>query len=281
LAKKKMTTLAKKRSNAKALLRHVFSDPKRVLLIHYACEDFANRPDGSSARITSIAVRHLDNALTYSFSTHLSAEKLKIKPAEIKKNYDQLETAVLSEFSEFCAKHLSFTFVHWNMRDTNYGFPAIYHRSRMLEVEPNEIPPGNLVDLARTLVNIYGANYIGHPRLPQLLELNNISTLAYVGGEKEAEISVNGDFVTIHRSTLRKVDCFESIITRAHSGSLKTLYKWRHIYANSPKDVIFFIKEHWIYSLILIIMLAIGFGKTILPLVDEATETTESRPSGK
>ena len=150
------------------------------------------------------------------------------------------------------------------MRDSNYGFPSIYHRCSLLGLDPVDIPPNRLFDLSRSLVNIYGSNYVEHPRLPKILEKNEISMLAYVDGAKEAEISEDRDFVTIHRSTLRKVDNFEALLTRAHAGTLKTNYRWIDIYGNSLKDVVFYIREHWVYGLILVIMLGIGIAKLFI-----------------
>lgn len=256
-----MPSLAQKRNSAQKSLREVMGDQKRVLLVHYACEDFANRPDGSSARITAIAARHLDSAQTFSFSIHLSAERLGISYKDIADRYEELERDLLQDFTKFCEKHMSFTWVHWSMRDSNYGFPALYHRCKLLGIAPTEIPPTNLFDLARCLVSVYGSEYIEHPRLPKILEKNGISMLAYVDGSSEAQMSQDGEFVTIHRSTLRKVDSFEALLLKAHAGTLKTNYRWLDIYGNSLQDVVFYVREHWIYGLILIIMLGVGIAK--------------------
>jgi hypothetical protein len=194
---------------------------------------------------------------------HLSAERLKIPYSQIKERYTELERDLLMDFSNFATKHLSFTWVHWNMRDSNYGFPAIYHRCRLHEIEPTEIAPTSLVDLARCLVEIYGSNYIDHPRLPSLMARNNITDLGYITGSSEPKAFEDGDYVGLHRSTLRKVDTFETILTRAHTGTLKTNYRWRDIYGKSAKDVIFFLKEHWAYSLLGMIMLVIGIFRAV------------------
>ncbi len=253
-----MSTLAKKRADAQKLLGVLFSDPKRVLLIHYSCEDFANRPDGSSARVTSIAVRHLDSALTTSFSIHHSAELLKVPYPEIRSRYEELERHLLDAFNSFITKYISFTWVHWSMRDSNYGFPAIYHRCRLHNIVPTEIAATSLVDLARCLIDIYGSGYMSHPRMTKLMERNNISNLGLLDGLGEVSAFASGDYVGLHRSTLRKVDAFESILSRAHAGTLKTNYRWKDIYGRSPRDVVLFLKEHWIYSVLS--MGALGFS---------------------
>ncbi len=261
-----MPSLAQKRSDARKQLSKLFDDPARVLIVHYACEDFANRPDGSSARITSIAARYLNNAVTESFSVHISAERLGIPYANIKERYDDLEKDMLQKFNDFVTKHLSFTWLHWNMRDSNYGFPAIYHRCRLYGIEPTEIPNTSLFDLARTLVSIYGPGYIGHPRLPKLMEKNNISDLAFIPGDEEPTEFEKGNYVGVHRSTLRKVDNFESIASRAHADTLKTNYRWRDIYGKSPRDIVIFLREHWVYTILSMIALIAGIVRLLMML---------------
>ncbi|HEY1082727.1 MAG TPA: hypothetical protein VGE29_10720 [Prosthecobacter sp.] len=264
-----MSSLAKKRFGSQKLLESILADPSKALLIHYACEDFANRPDGSSARVTSIAVRHLNNALTHSFSVHLSAERLGVPYNQIKDRYAELETDLLTSFNDFVSKHLSFIWVHWSMRDSNYGFPAIYHRCRLRGIIPNEIPATSLVDLARCLIDIYGNNYIEHPRMTSLIARNKISDLGLLVGAEESKAFEQGDYVSVNRSTLRKVDIFESIISKAHAGTLMTNYRWIDIYGKSPKDVIHFLKEHWIYTFMGMSMLAVSIIKLGLSLYSE------------
>ena len=55
-ARKQLTEINEKRGN--------------VVVIHYSCESFYDRSDGTSPRITSIAVRNLATGQTESFSIH-------------------------------------------------------------------------------------------------------------------------------------------------------------------------------------------------------------------
>jgi len=64
---------------------------ERVVVIHYSCESFYDRPDGSSPRITSIAIRNLATGQTTSFSIHQMAEIQKVSRDENEQNYDCLE----------------------------------------------------------------------------------------------------------------------------------------------------------------------------------------------
>jgi len=80
-----------------------------VLIIHYSCESFYDRPGGSTPRVTSIAVRNLDSGQTESFSIHKVAELKVISLAEISRHYDALEKDMLDEFGQFLQNNLHCT----------------------------------------------------------------------------------------------------------------------------------------------------------------------------
>jgi hypothetical protein len=135
-----------KRNKARNTLSDLMSHPEHVVVIHYSCESFYDRPDGSSPRITSIAVRNLESAQTTSFSIHQMAKRNGYSIDQIDQRYDHLEKMMLDEFYEYVRTHLTYKWLHWNMRDINYGFQAIAHRYRVLRGEPVEIYEANLVD---------------------------------------------------------------------------------------------------------------------------------------
>lgn len=236
---------------AKAQLAQLFEHPQNVLTIHYSCESFYDRPDGSSPRVTSIAARILASGQTFSFSIHQVAERdRKLVPEEIDKNYDGYERQMLQEFYDFVERHKNYSWLHWNMRDINYGFAALAHRFQVLGGKPIEIPESQLIDLARLLVSYYGVGYIGHPRLKRLVEKNEITTRDFLSGKEEAQAFEKKEYVKLHQSTLRKVDILANIAGRTIDGILKTNAKRKDIYGSNIAYAMELIKEHWIFYLI-------------------------------
>ena len=77
--------LRKLKSRKEALRRLRELDDRRdsVVVIHYSCESFYDRPDRSTPRVTSIAVRNLGSGQTESFSIHKVAELKAIAAANI------------------------------------------------------------------------------------------------------------------------------------------------------------------------------------------------------
>jgi hypothetical protein len=219
-----------RRKAAKAQLSNILDRPESVTLVHYSCESFYDRPTGTSPRVTSIAVRNLESGQTTSFSIHQMAERAHVEASQLEERYDELEKQMLAEFYDYAGRHTNSLWVHWNMRDINYGFQALAHRFRVLGGAPVEIHESKLVDLPRLLIGLYGINYIGHPRLLRLVELNGITRVSFLTGQEEADAFESRQYVKLHQSTLRKVDVLASIVERTADHRLTTNARFRDIY---------------------------------------------------
>lgn len=215
----------KQRSARKTLVR-LFTNPLAARVIHYSCESFDNRATGQSPRVTSIAVRRLDSGQTKSFSIHAIAEERQIPLLEIDAHYNALEKEMLERFYDYVGQSVDASYLHWNMRDANYGFSALQHRLRVLKGKPKDIPEAQRFDLARMLQDMYGNEYIANPKLQKLAEKNNITMLGFLPGAEEAERFTHKDYVALHQSTLRKVDIMSDIAERAYRKTLKTDSNW-------------------------------------------------------
>lgn len=237
------------------MLKELFAHPEKVSVIHYSCESFYDLPEGRSPRITSIAIRKLDNAQTESFSIHQVAEirGTGLSGAEIEPYYNEYEKAMLDAYFAFLKNNNERKFIHWNMRDQNYGFRAIEHRYRVLGGDPYVIQDDRKVDLSRLLIDLYGISYIGHPRLENLAQKNKIEALDFMTGKQEADAFENGKYVDLHRSTLRKVDVFCNIAQRAFDKTLKTDASWKEAHGLSLKTILYLAKKHWIYTTAIVV----------------------------
>lgn len=236
---------------AKQQLIEVYEKRDEVIVVHYSCESFYNRQDKSSPRITSIAVRNLATAQTQSFSIHQFAERDdKMVIEDIDGHYDNLEKKMLEAFFDYAKPRMGHTWLHWNMRDSNYGFAALEHRYRVHGGKPVEIPEVSRRDLSRLLTQLYGANYADHPRLQNLMEQNGISNRDFLNGKEEAMAFENRDYVRLHQSTLRKVHVISDIVYRAADGTLETKTGLDGIYGGHWLFWVERIREHWLSWLI-------------------------------
>lgn len=242
----------KRRKNLVHKMDSLLEQASTTLVVHYSCESFYNKTDGKTPRITTIAVRNLASGQTDSFSIHQIAEEQKIPFADITNHYDALEKQMLDRFFDFVRSRQHYSWVHWNMRDVNYGFAAIEHRYRVLTGEPIMIPEDRKFDLARALADLYGVWYIGHPRLESIIKKNNITDKDFLSGAQEAEAFDKREFVRLHQSTLRKVDTLANLFERASNKGLKTNSTWAEQYGFKPVVLAELIKENRLVSLLVI-----------------------------
>ncbi len=242
----------RRQNEARKVLDELFDRPDKVCVIHYSCESFYDREEGRSPRITSIAVRRLDSAQTISFSIHQTAEVSETSFGEIRKQYNKLEFEMLRRFFAHLKALKETKYLHWNMRDSNYGFQAIDHRFRVLQGQGDDlhvVDDKDKVDLPRILHDIYGADYIGHPRLEQLLKKNGIGPRDFLPGAEEAKAFEEQRFADLHLSTLRKVDVIADIALRAHDGNLKTDTSWRAMRGGGIVTILRWLGSHPIFSI--------------------------------
>ena len=67
-------------------------------------------------------------------------------------------------------------------------------------------------------------------------------------GKEEANAFVEGKYVDLHRSTLRKVDVFCNIATRTYDDKLKTLSSWKDAHGLSWETISYLAKTHPVYT---------------------------------
>lgn len=272
----------RERSKCRKRLNEIYDEAINAYLIHYSCESFY-APDGqsplaNSTRVTSIAVRNLKSGQTKTWSIHKSAElcgQLDKLTALIKSNaplasqcqdLSAIQAALKAEISEllgpleldmlkgyfsFIENHTESTFIHWNMRDDNYGFSALEHRFRVLKGTPVVLQDNKKFDLARELITLYGKRYASHVspsgrkgRLMTVIELNKITDTDALQGAEEAAAFVNGEFIKLQQSTLRKADVLSNIFDRTHDKSLKTTASFMDKYGIHPVALLEVVKTN-------------------------------------
>jgi hypothetical protein len=181
-------------------------------------------------------------------------------PCQITHNYDGLESQMLQEFSSHIAARQGVKYLHWNMRDVNFGFQALQHRASVHGFELHHVPEADRHDLSRLLVDLYGAGYVSHPRLENLLTLNDIKALDFLTGKQEADAFEHQRYVALHQSTLRKVDVLANLAGRANSGALKTNATWWAIHGGSARDALGWLVNHPLWALTMAVLAVVGLG---------------------
>lgn len=231
-----------KRQYALEELKNIETKKDSYLIIHYSSESFFNL-NGESPRISSIAVHNLKFNQTKLFAIYQTAETMQISRDEIMEQYEAIERNMLAEFYEFVKNNNTKIWIHWNMRDNNYGFSAIEHRFKVLGGTPEIITDDKKIDLALLLKNLYGQNYIEDPKMLNILKFNNIFPKNFLSGEQESIAFDSGDFYKLSMSTSSKVRAFSNIIDLAIDNSLKTNTPKLNLYGTGIKARFLAFKE--------------------------------------
>ncbi len=243
-------------------LNELLKGKSRCNVIHYSCESFVTN-HGKTPRVTSICVMNLKSGQTKSFSIHLQAQIMGLDFNNLgDEQYDELEKNMLDDFSLYVTQNPTHGWVHWKMRDSNYGFEAINNRIKILKGTTFQIPDDFKYDFPKILELLYTYDYeLTKPngRLLNLAKRNNISTFNAMTGKEEADAFDNKEYLKLHMSTLKKVDIIKSIIQRIENNQLKVNTKKRHIYGVSFSGIIAIIKETpslWIIMSIIIYIIS-------------------------
>jgi hypothetical protein len=262
----------RERSKCRKRLNEIYDEAISAYVIHYSCESFyapdSRSPLANSTRVTSIAVRNLKSGQTKTWSIHKSAElsnqlgnlssmikanaplaalehnrelPLAVSTTMIREVLNPLEFDMLKGYFSFLGDHSDSTYIHWNMRDDNYGFSALEHRYRVLGGNPTILQDNKKFDLARELITLFGKRYAAHTsikgrkgRLMSIIELNRIADVDALQGAEEAAAFINGEFIKLQQSTLRKVDVMSNIFDRVHDKSLRTEASFTDKYGIHP-----------------------------------------------
>jgi hypothetical protein len=198
--------------------------PDRYYIIHYSSQSLFDPGMGAlSPRITSIVVRHFASGQTVSFSTHTTAEYMKISLNDVESNYDLIERKLLTQFYDFVRDRREKYWVHWNMRNVTFGFEHIEHRYRVLnDSDPPSIPVEVRINLNDALKNRFGVDYAVDPKMLSLMQLNGGKVQGFLSGKEESEAFKSKDFIRMNASTIAKVGFFSFVISSAIKGKLST-----------------------------------------------------------
>lgn len=207
---------------ARDFKKNVKRSPENFYIIHYSCQNLNDENEALSPRITSIAVAHVSTEQTVSFSTHAIAEELKVDRENVFIEFDRIEKRLLDRFFEFVKERRDKFWIHWNMRNSTYGFEHIEHRYSVLGGSPAAIPVENRINLNDVLAMTFGADYVPHPKMKKLMELNGGIHRQFLDGKEEVRAFQDREFIRMHNSTLCKVGFFTIVIRKLLSSKLRT-----------------------------------------------------------
>lgn len=246
--------LIKERAAIRDRISQIHADSNRTFLVHYACELFDGAA-GTPVRISGIAVRNLKSGQTMSWTVFGEAQRKK-RTETLVQDLDLLERSLLQAFSRHVRKFDDCTFIHWNMRDTKFGFTHLHRRASALGVKLYSLQDSCKFDLSNAIYKLFGDRHAKpiasdgtKGRIFSIAELNGISRLEAISGEEEGKAFIRGEHSKIESSTLRKLGIFSDIFDKLHRGNFKHEAPWRDTWALSLSAGIYSLRTHWAVAL--------------------------------
>ena len=194
-------------------LRELFRRGDAMSAVHYVCENLYTAKDHPAA-VSCIAFSPIGRGNATSFS-------LVDVPAGT--SPEDAEITVLSRYFEHVEQHVSTVFVHWNMRNADFGFAAL--ESRYLHLTGQRayrVPSDRTYDLDELISNEFGSEFAPHPCLIGSAAMNGLRRRHALAGADEAERFSSGDHGSIRRSTDEKVHWIATLAELFLVGGLKT-----------------------------------------------------------
>lgn len=250
-------------------LRSLRSNRKNLQIIHYACEGFAEEGVVGSRRITAIAVMNGRSGQTKCFSLQRSAEKIKLNQEEKPNDeeLDNLEKAMLRDFYAYVKTKLEDTWVHWEMRDSTFGFSALEHRAKIYRLSIKSIPDTQKVNLPELLERRYGAKFAAKPKLLNIARLNLLDAKVMLDGPDGAQAFQEWDIHAIEQSCQRKIRAMWHVIEKAGQKNLKTEAPFFSGPTRTLAGSIDWCFEHPIFRLGTLILSVVGLYNLIYSLL--------------
>ncbi|TFH89452.1 hypothetical protein [Vibrio ouci] len=130
---------------------------------------------------------------------------------------------MLEDFYRFIQDHQDHYWLHWNLTNINFGFETIEHRYRVLtEKVPPKVDDSKKYNLSTLVSQMYGVDYVDHPKMPNLMELNGGKSRDFLTGGEEVTAFERKEYIKLHKSTMSKVYFFKSVFHKLQSKKLKT-----------------------------------------------------------
>lgn len=207
-----MSTTAQSVRNRKNKAKTTFTDfiekdRENIFVIHYSCESFLFKPQGTHTRIAAVAVRNLSGTVRKVYSIHSAAAIASCREDEIQSRLIDLEKDFLDELFKFFASNINASWMHWNMNSDKFGFDALQSRYNVLFKTQPTIPElGRRFNLASNLKDRFGNNYACEPHLDNAMRLNGLSDIGFLPGGVEAVAVDNHKYKEVHDSTEAKIN---------------------------------------------------------------------------
>ena len=215
---------------AKIILSDYVKKKSNYMFIHFARQNCFEDAYEKGPRIIAIVVMNAASEQTMAFSLKKSAEKYGSNFWGVNDSEkDIIEQDMLQSFFEYAKSNAEKTWLHWNMKNNNFGFSAIEERYKSLGGTPFPFEEGKLVNISVLLKKKYGHNFaqdcmyngksVG--KMYDIFTLNKMQDVNILNGEQEVKEYILKNIMSIELSVVGKLKAFQKIMEKAADDDLK------------------------------------------------------------
>lgn len=234
------------------------------IFIHYARQNCFEDAYEKGPRVISIVTMNAESGQTMVFSLRKISDAYGCNFFEINESEkDEIEKEMLQSFFEYVNRNTQKKWLHWNMKNNNFGFAAIEERFKNLGGQPIHFEENLLINISLLLKKKYGTYFAKDAfwngkimgKMYDIFCLNGISDTNILNGEQEIKEYILKNITSIEQSVLGKIKAFQAIVEKASDNDLKTRGKIRKdVYGISIGGIFQYIQDNavlaWCFSII-------------------------------
>lgn len=217
--------------NANKIIDEYIQKKIDFMYIHYARQNCFVDAYEKGPRVIAIVVLNAKTEQMRVFSLKKSADKHNCDFFQSTNDMrDIIEKEMLQAFYDYVAENPRKKWLHWNMKNNNFGFSAIRERFENLNGNPGHFEEEDLINISVLLRKKYGTNFAQDcvwngqlmGKMYDIFTLNEINNLNILNGEQESKEYILENITPIEQSIIEKVKAFRMTMEKVADNSLKT-----------------------------------------------------------
>ena len=230
------------------------------VFIHYARQNCFEDAYEKGPRVIAIVAMNAESGQTMVFSLRKIADAYGYDFFDITESEkDEIEKEMLSSFFEYIKQNTQKKWLHWNMKNNNFGFSAIEERFKNLGGDPTHLEENTLFNISVLLRKKYGTNFAQDApwngkvmgKMYDIFALNGIADSYILNGEQEIKEYILKNITSIEQSILGKVKAFQVLAEKASDNDLKTRGNMiKDVYGMSISGIAQYIQDNAILALV-------------------------------
>lgn len=230
------------------------------VFIHYARQNCFEDAYEKGPRVIAIVAMNAESGQTMVFSLKKIADAYGSNFFEMTEaEKDEVEKEMLQSFFEYAMKNTQKKWLHWNMKNNNFGFSAIEERFKNLDGNPVHFEENTLFNISVLMKKKYGTNFAQDAswngkvmgKMYDIFSLNGIVDSYILNGEQEIKEYILKNITSIEQSILGKVKAFQVLVEKASDNDLKTRGNMiKDVYGLSIRGIAQYIQDNALLALV-------------------------------